>query len=67
MLAKGEALPIAAKGCSDAIRYQQKSAEAIVPGKLSIFFRDTIIKREGLNVRMREQSTMFQHQSVSKA
>ena len=60
MLARGEAYPLAANGCSDATRYQQKSAEAIVPGNLSVFFYEgTIIQREGLNVRMRERSTMF--------
>jgi hypothetical protein len=68
MLARGEAYPLAANGCSDTARYPQKSAEAIVPGNLSIFFfRDTIIQREGLNVRMRELSTMFYIRSVSKA
>ena len=71
MLAKGEALPLAANGCSDAMRYRQKSAEAIVPGNLSIFFLEIRLKKkkrgEGLNVRMRERSTMFYIQSVSKA
>ena len=66
MMAKGEALLLTANGCSDAKRYSQKSSEAILPGNLSVFFRDTLIKREGLNVRMREQSTMFYIQSVRK-
>jgi hypothetical protein len=47
MLAKGEALPLAANGCSDAIRYQQKSAEAIVPGNLSIFFLERYTYKKG--------------------
>jgi len=53
--------------CSDALRYFQKSADAIVGQKRVLSrnkYREVSRKTEGLNVKVRERITMFYREGV---